>query len=255
MLYIEKTSPSQQICDKIAEIKNTPGWRNAENSETIRSFFDLQDKGVLRRAILPEQHGLCAYCMRRIYDDGKAMTVEHFIPLSKSKEEALRYRNYLGVCDGGQKAVEEKRAPKETLCCDRAKADEEELLLDPKNRQLMAGIAYRNDGAEIYFTHENAAIVEEANRELSRVLMLNGLFRADGTFKYDTATQVVKGRKDAYRMYDLFVRKAAKNGILTSATVQGEIERILALPQYPEYAGVQLFYLMRKYRTLKAQGK
>lgn len=255
MLYIKKSKASQQISDKIAEIKNTPGWRTAEDTETVRGFFDMLDKGMLRSAILPEQHGLCAYCMRRIYDDGSVMTVEHFAPLSIDKENALRYSNFLGVCDGGQHRVEQHQAARNSLCCDRAKADETEIMLDPQNAALMSGIAYRNDGKEIYFQHSDSAMEKSGNDELRDILKLNGIFGSEGKFLHDTATNILQGRNEAYNRYNLFVKQSAKKGTLTSAAVQAEIERILKMENYPEYAGVQLFYLFRKLRTLRNCGK
>lgn len=105
MIYIKKEKPSQCIIDKVNEIKRSPEWKNIlpENTKAIREQFDLLPKEEIRKCLLKEQHYLCAYCMKRIENEGKHTTIEHWHPLSKYKDEALDYANMLGVCDGGKR--------------------------------------------------------------------------------------------------------------------------------------------------------
>ena len=46
-------------------------------------------KDEIRKNLLEEQHYLCAYCMRRIEDNGRKTSIEHWYPLSQDKEKAL----------------------------------------------------------------------------------------------------------------------------------------------------------------------
>lgn len=59
-------------------------------------------KNDVKRVLLHEQHGICAYCMKRIRMDNHSR-VELLVPLSKSKDNAIDYNNMLGVCDGGER--------------------------------------------------------------------------------------------------------------------------------------------------------
>lgn len=74
---------------KIAEIKSSPQWRAIPEGDTksIRSYFDCLNKETIRTALLEEQHGLCAYCMRRIENKGASTTIEHWIPLSWKRDQ------------------------------------------------------------------------------------------------------------------------------------------------------------------------
>ena len=54
-------------------------------------------KVAIRSELIKEQHGLCAYCMRRITGQQNDTKIEHYKALSMDKERALDYQNYLGV--------------------------------------------------------------------------------------------------------------------------------------------------------------
>ena len=103
MLYIKKMQPLPEVVDKINLIKRSDIWKNIPEGDTkaIRKQFESLPKDSVRYTLLKEQHGLCAYCMRRIHNDSST-TIEHWAPLSKNKEQALQYSNFLGVCHGGR---------------------------------------------------------------------------------------------------------------------------------------------------------
>ena len=86
MLYIQKNSVQQTILNKINEIKRSELWKKIPENDTkaIRAQFDLLPKEKIRQSLVEEQHGLCAYCMRRIQNSDK-MSIEHWYPLSNSK--------------------------------------------------------------------------------------------------------------------------------------------------------------------------
>lgn len=114
MLYIEKNECPGEVADDIQAIKETDAWKNTpeplnqvlpeERSKTtreLRNFFDQLKKDKIREALLIEQHYLCAYCMSSIENNPLHTTIEHWLPLSKSKETALDYQNFLATCKGG----------------------------------------------------------------------------------------------------------------------------------------------------------
>lgn len=142
-------------------------------------------EGVLTCCILHEQHGICAYCMKRIRMDSHSR-VEHLVPLSKDK--AIDYMNMLGVCDGGEKVTDNQG---HILCCD-AHKKETEIELSPLNKVQMGKIAYDKDGR--IFTEPKDVAMETA---INDVLLINGIQKKDGTVR-DTSTELLKGRRDAY---------------------------------------------------------
>ena len=107
MVYIEKEGLSDELKQKIIEIRKSVAWKciDENDTESIRQVFDNEfPKSDVKAILIREQKGLCAYCMRRIRMDSHSR-VEHFIPLSADKEKAIDYINMLGVCDGGEKIV------------------------------------------------------------------------------------------------------------------------------------------------------
>lgn len=112
-IYRENECPGE-VADDIQAIKETDAWKNTpeplnqvlpeERSKTtreLRNFFDQLKKDKIREALLIEQHYLCAYCMSSIENNPLHTTIEHWLPLSKSKETALDYQNFLATCKGG----------------------------------------------------------------------------------------------------------------------------------------------------------
>ena len=245
MLYINKNHPPISVQDEINRVKRTPGWREANDPEQIRDCFDQLDKSIIREALIREQHSLCAYCMRKINNDGNSMTIEHRIPLSRDKENALNFSNMLGVCDGGSSGTNSRY-----LCCDRAKGDTP-ITLDPTRHEMMECIFFRDKGKEIYYKGNDNALSDTINREINRILFLNGVHNSDGSFRSDTATKIVKGRSDAYKCYLRIINEATTKGHLDATYLRSQIRNITESDEYPEYAGVILFYLRRKLKTME----
>lgn len=119
------------------EIKRTEQWRCIQKGDTqaVRQEFDLLPKEEIRQSLLEEQHYLCAYCMKRIKNDGLHTTIEYWEPLSVNKDKALEYDNMLAVCDGGRKADLTGNVQR-ILCCDASK-DEKEIAIDPTDISLL----------------------------------------------------------------------------------------------------------------------
>ena len=127
MLYIEKEGLSNDINRKIIELSKSEEWKSIGEDDTtaIRNAFDNDfPKNEVKEILLHEQHGICAYCMRRIRMDNHSR-VEHLVPLSRNKDMAIDYNNMLGVCDGGEKVTGDKG---HILCCDAHKKEIEILL-------------------------------------------------------------------------------------------------------------------------------
>ena len=102
MLYIKKEGLPSDISNRIIQLSKSEEWKNISKDDTdaIRYVFDNEfPKNDVKRVLLHEQHGICAYCMKRIRMDNHSR-VEHLVPLSKSKDNAINYNNMLGVCDG-----------------------------------------------------------------------------------------------------------------------------------------------------------
>jgi len=145
MIYIKKKKPPSETIREVSRIKSNPDWKKIQsgNTKAIRNKFDELSKEPIRQSLLEEQSGLCAYCMRRIENNGRTTRIEHWYPLSKDKDQALDYRNMLAVCDGG---ANYQGNEKKILCCDAFKGDDEELMISPLNVQHMQKITYDKKG-------------------------------------------------------------------------------------------------------------
>lgn len=247
MLYIQKKSPPGKMMRKVGEIKSSQEWKNIRPDDTkgIRAAFDSLPKEEIRQCLLEEQHYLCAYCMSRIENDGLRTSIEHWYPLSKDKNRALDYRNFLAVCDGGKNW---KGEGKHMLCCDAYKSDEDELTISPLNKNQMEKLAYGSDG---YIKTEPED--KKLEEDITVKLRLNGIWK-NGKFISDTSTGIVKARKDAYMQCRKFMKKLDRKGLCTSGNVQKKIEEIERAERKIEYAGVYLYYLKKKYCSLVARG-
>lgn len=246
MLYIKKMQPLPEVVDKINLIKRSEIWKNIseEDTKAIRMQFESLPKDSIRYTLLKEQHGLCAYCMRRIHNDSST-TIEHWAPLSKNKEQALQYSNFLGVCHGGRKSETDDN---KILCCDASK-EETAIRISPWNEAHIRDIAYTSAGI-IYTLSGNPDFEEDINK----TLCLNGLTDNSGNF-VDTSTEIVKGRRDSIQWCKNLYKALDRQGKCTSLRLKKKIEEIEQAEIMPEYAGVKLFYLKKKYWELLKRGK
>ena len=83
MIYIQKRRTPDVVKKKSDEIKNMPvtGYTKImlpKDAEQLRYLFDEMPKDEIRNALFREQHGLCAYCMRKIRPQGESMKIEHY---------------------------------------------------------------------------------------------------------------------------------------------------------------------------------
>lgn len=246
MLYIEKEGLADGINRKIIEIRKSEEWKEIkeDDTEAIRRVFDTDfPKNEVKETLLHEQHGICAYCMRRIHVDSHSR-VEHLVPLSKNKEKAIDYNNMLGVCDGGEKVTGDSG---HVLCCD-AHKKETEIELSPLNKVQMDKIAYDKDG-KIYTKPRDAAM----ERDINDVLLLNGIQKKDGTVR-DTSTELLKGRRDAYDRARRMMNTLNVKGKCTSSVIKKLMEELYNSDEREEYVGVKLYYFRKKYNSLVRRG-
>ncbi len=244
MIYIEKSYAPKAIQEQVIKIKAMDSWKKLEGSDTSgkRIHFDRLDKQILRDALIKEQHGLCAYCMRKITNDNST-TIEHFRSLSTDvdKNGALDYHNMLGVCDGGRKVG----VKKEALCCDAAKGDSD-ITIDPLNKDIMSKIGYTKDGF-IKVLDGN----KDLENDVNMILHLNGERNAKGEFIRDSATQLVAGRKAAYEACVKYMQDQGKkyHGLRFANTLQKKIESLEKAETYDEYVGIKIYFLKKRLRA------
>jgi|GEM_PF-3501434 len=86
MRRIEKAPPPSCIAD----LKTTPGanWSSVHGDQ----------KKAMRGKLAEEQHGLCAYCMRRVPED--ELRIEHYRSRATDPSQVFSWSNLLGVCEG-----------------------------------------------------------------------------------------------------------------------------------------------------------
>lgn len=266
MLFIRKRRTPDTVKEKALEIIRTPdsGYETItlpEDREQLRKLFDMMPKDEIREALCKEQHGLCAYCMRRIkpnqpYDNSKNedfTKIEHYKPLSKDKGAALDYRNYLGVCYGGEH--DDKSKPY-VLCCDAARK-EADLTINPWDQRQMKAIGYERNG-KIFVRRDmglDSTLVDEMQKDIDKVLQLNGIMNSEGKVIFDTASKLIVNRKKIYDSTCSQFERWSKKGCLTEDFLKEKIEMLekqlegenIAEP----YIGVRLYFYKRKYNKLR----
>lgn len=248
MLYIEKQKCPAHIQEDIDKKIKSKEWHefpekpsSAQAQAMRKRYFNRLNKSNIREALISEQHGLCAYCMCRVVNSGSTTTIEHMIPLSKSKAGAMAYSNWLAVCKGGQN-IEPEDGGHRVVCCD-VKKSNTIAVLTPVNREQMKWIAYCDDGTILH----NSPSPEEKRTltdEINRVFGLNGIIDPKtGHSRKDTTTGIVKKRKDAYiAMYDLLM-ELHRNQQLTPEMILAFRQSLLADSEWEPFVGVKLFVL------------
>lgn len=248
MLYIQKNSCPNDIQSEIDKLINFDEWRNipeVPSSEQVvivrRQYFDKLYKRAIREALIAEQHGLCAYCMDRVENSKDSTTIEHLIPLSKSKSGAMNYQNWIAVCKGGQN-IEPSQGEKRIVCCD-VKKGSNVTILSPLNQSQMNHISYYSDGT-IFYNAPSGRDLRTITREINYTFGLNGkVDPKTGHSRKDTTTGIVKARKDAYiSMLDLLV-ELEESGELTSDVIQNFKLSLLSDDVWEPFIGVKLYVL------------
>lgn len=208
MLYIKKGTEPREL----TEYKVQPG----------ANYSDFRDKDAVRKALLAEQGGLCAYCMSRITSD--TMKIEHWNAQhaldGSGISTALDYRNMLGVCYGNE------GSPYPEQTCD-AHRRNVQLHVDPQNQEMIAKIRYQSNG--IIFSDD-----ESINNDLNCVLNLNS-----------THSYLVKNREAAITALQRYLKSRKKDGTWSIALLSKAKEHFESKNDglYSPYLGAILYFI------------
>lgn len=230
MLYIMKSEPTKGAGEEISRVRREYKYLLEKRTpESAREAFDHLDKSLIRDSLVKEQHGICAYCMRRI-ESNIYMTIEHWSPIELEPDKAVDYGNMLGVCNGGREEayLYDGRC---ILCCDASKGYSK-ITISPLNPEHMKLIRYSSDGR--IYTHPEDKILA---KDINEVLNLN-------------AITLVEGRKQAYESYVKFIKGLAKRNKLIRSVIEKEIERLENKATYNEFAGVVIYFLKKKLKQV-----
>lgn len=248
MLYIQKENCPADIQEDIDRLTGTEQWAafpeepSSGQSQVMRKrYFDKLRKWRVREALIAEQRGLCAYCMCRIKNAGSTTTIEHFVPLSKSKAGAMSYGNWMAVCKGGQN-IPLTDGRKRIICCD-AKKSNSITKLTPLNRRQMENIAYYDDGT-IYYSAVSDPDYRRFRDDINSIYGLNG--KVDPKTlrsQKDTTSGIVKQRKDAYiTLFDELMRLESAGELTTDLLVRYR-RSLLSDTELEPFVGVKLYVL------------
>lgn len=215
-------------------IKITKGKEPAEwTSERTTPGMTYEDakKDELRLALLEEQGGLCAYCMRRIsFTKGKTTTtrIEHVKPQALSIAEGkvyetLAYSNMVLCCDGDIDG-------NGTFHCDRSKEDQI-ISFRPFDQAVIDTISYSSNKGTIkssnldYDRGFNEILnLNHPRLEINRLAAIKGL-----------VTEL--GKKKMWKKRDLI----DKLNYYSTPKANGK---------FHEYCGVIIWYLNKKIREI-----
>ncbi|MEE1101808.1 MAG: retron system putative HNH endonuclease [Agathobacter sp.] len=264
MIYIQKRRTPRNIKEKAEQIKRdkTNGYEDIklpEDKKRLRYLFDMMPKDEIRESLYKEQHGLCAYCMRRITGDRKDTKIEHYNALVSDKDGALDFQNYFGVCYGGEKDESDELNPMEScLCCDASKSDKS-ITINPWNKRHMDAIGYYKHTGEIYVRDDcglDSELVDKMQKDIDDVLHLNGEKDSSGKIMYDTRSKLVASRRrvcDSVRTQ--FKRWGNDEKVLTADFLMDKISKLEHMLQddnvADEFIGVRLYMYRRKAEKLR----
>ena len=147
MFYITKGSEPGELTtfrQNIINQKKTYDWNDCP----------IQVKNAIRKKLVLEQNGLCAYCTREIGEDCQ---IEHFYSRNQYSQKMFDYDNMLGV-DNSKKVDYRFKG-----ICENGRGSKS-LTLSPLDQTLMNGIYYLSDGTIKHDLFQN---------DLDNVLHLN----------------------------------------------------------------------------------
>lgn len=254
MILIKKKVPELSLLNELEIMQQKLSETDEDAREVFDSKTDLKD--LLRRSLFDEQHGFCAYCMSPLVLPTKysltRVTIEHYIPLSKSRDTVFDYNNLLLVCDGGQ-YVDSPEGKKGVVCCDKSRGDAE-LFIDPKNPEHIEHLHYTDQGI-IYYENPQDDDEDKIKQNINIDLQLNGRWdRIKNISKGDTKTELKKKRKSAFRKAHNELDRLRSEG---KSSIR-EIERLIMIESSNphEFSGVYLdvYQQILDYAIYKKEG-
>lgn len=193
--------------------------------------YEDAKKDVLRLALLEEQGGLCAYCMRRIsFTTGKTTStrIEHVKPqalsIAEGKSwETLSYGNMVLCCDGDIDG-------NGTFHCDRSKEDRI-ISFKPFDQTVMDTISYSSNKGTIKSSNK------DYDRDFNKILNLNHPKLEISRLAVIKGLVTELGRKKIWKKRDLI----DKLNYYSTPKANGK---------FHEYCGVIIWYLNKKIRQI-----
>ena len=255
MICICEPHIEQSLIDKLVKMQQSKAFKDAVSSsdtKKLRKIFNKIDKKNIKIALSNNQHGLCAYCMKSLKDDNSS--IEHYLSIKTNPEETLNFSNYLCVCNGGS-TIPVEQDEKRILCCDKSRKDTM-LTINPKNPLHIELITYTKDGKiDIKERHtEDTVLVEKLRHDINHVLCLNGKLDIAGNTIADTQTKLVKGRRDAYSIYESIMKDLRnKTDISLEEAIEEKMNQLKNEQEYIEFIGVIFFFLKRQLKILKTR--
>ena len=214
---------------KITKGKEPAEW-TSERTTPGMTYEDAQ-KDELRLALLEEQGGLCAYCMRRIsFTKGKTTTtrIEHVKPQALSIAEGkvyetLAYSNMVLCCDGDIDG-------NGTFHCDRSKEDQI-ISFRPFDQAVIDTISYSSNKGTIKSSNL------DYNRDFNEILNLNHPRLEINRLAAIKGLVTELGKKKMWKKRDLI----DKLNYYSTPKANGK---------FHEYCGVIIWYLNKKIRQI-----
>ena len=201
-----------------------------KNNRTPRVFLDAKSqfesyddipteiKNNLKKYLIDEQGGLCAYCMARISENES--TIEHYIPRNGDNADptlAIEYRNLLAVCCNGRKNGINQH-------CDVSKGDKL-ISIDPRKESDIEQLSYKTNG-EIY-SEKN-----DYSTDLNITLNLNNA--------------TLKNNRKAALMSALEFYGKRSGGRWSKDFLQRCLDRVTSKDPKTPYAGIIIFELSKR---------
>lgn len=229
MIYIKKNINNSTI----EELQRAKNKSNIASKRNARDVFDAINKSIVVENLREEQHGLCAYCMRKLTTN---ICVEHYNTIDKNCEKALDYNNMFAVCKGGENEPLFKK--KHYLHCDKSRGNQN-ITINPLREEHIATISYLESTGEIQST--NKAFLKDFE-----ILHLNGIIDENHTIIEDPAN-FLKNRKDAFRQARQLIEKVRnQNHQINQNKLKKLIKDEENRKEYREFEGVILYFLKRR---------
>ena len=150
MIKIVKGDEPEEL-KRLRETAENQGLDPKEAYELLNADRRLKKK--IKRVLVKEQGGLCAYCMCRIPRDDvevgiAPITIEHYIPRNpedgRDIGQGLDYNNLLTVCNGNRAAKGTRN--ENDLICDAHRKNTEFIKVNPCVPETLNTIFYYLDG-------------------------------------------------------------------------------------------------------------
>lgn len=90
-------------------------------------------------------------------------------------------------------------------------------------------------------------------KDINETLLLNGVRKANGTVR-DTATEVLKGRRDTCDRARRMMAELNRRGKCNSITVKRLMDALYGKEEREEYVGVKIFCFTKKYKSFVKRG-